>query len=76
MGSPLQCRVYVDASLALAFGNFVSYSIFDPSSPLTPKYTIAFLVNNNHNEGPFTEPQIQNQLSLNPKLKRMMTRSG
>jgi hypothetical protein len=29
MGSPLQCRVYVDASLALAFGHFVFYSTFE-----------------------------------------------
>lgn len=58
MGSPLQCRVYVDASLALAFSHFVSYGIFYPSSPLTPKYTIAFPVKIITMKAP----------SLNPKL--------
>jgi hypothetical protein len=42
--------------LTVKFTHLGSYSIFDPSSTLNPRSTIAFPVKNNHCKGPFPKP--------------------
>jgi hypothetical protein len=44
------------SALTLKFIHFLSYSIFDPSSTLNPKSTIAFPVKNYYYKGPFPKP--------------------
>ena len=56
----MRCKVFKNSAdvsgLTLKFTHFVSYSIFDPSSSLNPKSTIAFPVKKYYCRGPFPEP--------------------
>lgn len=47
------CQFRVASCLTLKFTHFLSCSIFDPSSTLNPKSTIAFPARSYHCRGPF-----------------------